>query len=94
MANRVTDKGQIIQLEDGMIILDGKSIHTFPGFADLSSDYSAPNDNNAYQAIPLSSPKFVANGRPGATVVLLIGLNRVDVSVPGWKCNLLIDPNL
>ncbi|MCA8955998.1 MAG: hypothetical protein KDC87_07985, partial [Planctomycetes bacterium] len=49
---------------------------------------------NAYQAIPLSSPKFVANGRPGATVVLLIGLNRVDVSVPGWKCNLLIDPNL
>ncbi len=91
-SDRLADPTAIFGLEDTLVIKDGDQVHVLGGFADITSVYSAPNDNYAYHAFPGADATFLANGEPGAFAVLLVGFARNDLPIPGVLGNLLIDP--
>lgn len=93
IASRLADPAAITALEDTLLIKDGTKLHVFSGFADLSSVFSAPKDNYAYHAFPGARARFLANGEPNAAALLLVGIARTDLPIPGITGHLLIDPS-
>lgn len=93
LPNRVNDSNNIIPLEDGLLIVDGMTVHQFSGFADLSSNWAAPNDNAAYHAVPGAFARFTAAGPAGRPALLLIGSDRFDLSIPGFAGQLQVGLN-
>jgi hypothetical protein len=92
LSNKVSDPANVIELEDGILIVDGTTVHAFSAFGDLSSNWAAPNDNAAYHAVPGAFARFTATGRPAAAAVLLIGADRLDLALPGIMGELQINP--
>ncbi len=92
LPNRISDPNQVFELEDGLLIMDGNLIHTFSGFPDLSSPFSAPNDNYAYHAFPGAQSTFLAVGEPNAAAFLFVGPNRANINLPGITGTILVDP--
>jgi hypothetical protein len=91
-ATRITDPAAIQRLEDGVLIKEADRLHILSGFADITTRFSAPNDNYAYHAFPGARPIFLANGVPNAQAVILVGTNRADLPILGALGNLQIDP--
>lgn len=92
VASRLADPAAITALEDTLLIKDGTKIHVFSGFADISSVFSAPNDNCTSPSpaqVRASSP----TAKPNAAALLLVGIARTDLPIPGIAGNLLIDPS-
>ncbi len=83
LKNRVTDTKNVVLLEDGLLIVDGNTVHAISGYGDMSSNWTAPNDNAAYHAVPSAFARFVATGPVGAPGVILLGFDRFDVAIPG-----------
>ena len=84
LKNRVSDPKSVLELEDGILIVDGNTVHAFTGFGDLSSNWAAPNDNAAYHAVPGAFARFTASGPANVPAVFLLGLDRKDLSIPGF----------
>jgi hypothetical protein len=73
--------------------MESDRIHALSGFADVSTVYTAPNDNYAYHAFPGSRQDFLASGVPNAAAVMLFGLDRAELPIAGVRGDLLIDPS-
>lgn len=94
IARRLSVTTHVVQLEDGLLIVDGDRLHVCTGFADMSSRWTAPHDNYAYHATAGISFPVVANGTPGAAAALALGVTRTQISLPFASCDLLIDPTV
>lgn len=93
VATRITDPNAVDTNEDGILIIEGDRLHALSGFADISTVYTAPNDNYAYHAFPGSRQDFLASGVPNASAVMLLGLDRAALPISGVRGDLLIDPS-
>ncbi len=93
IATRITDPNLVNTNEDGILIIEGDRLHALTGFADISTVYTAPNDNYAYHAFPGSRQDFLASGVPNAAAVMLLGLDRTQLPIAGVRGDLLIDPS-
>jgi hypothetical protein len=92
-ATRISDPNMVRALEDGLLVMESDRIHALSGFADVSTVYTAPNDNYAYHASPGSRQDFLASGVPNAAAVMLFGLDRAELPIAGVRGDLLIDPS-
>lgn len=94
IARRVSVTANVIDMEDGILIVDGDRLHVCSGFGDTSTRWTAPHDNYAYHATPDIRLPVIANGTPGAAAVLALGVSRTQIALPFAACELLIDPTL
>ena len=94
LASRVSDPATVRTLEDSLLIRDGNMIHTFAGFGDITTRWSAPNDNYAWHATRGVDLDLLAAGRPGAAAFVIVGVQRTDLPVLGACGTLQVDPTV